>query len=116
MPILDTTVRTISCNGCEKSVVFDVRQQEATINNPENLWLKTSRVVQSSDGRNFLYCSDQCEMKGITTGEHNIPEPKKIIDTGNAAAVAIAAKQAAVAKQAEAAIREGKPANVKLTD
>ena len=39
-----------------------------------------------------------------------------IIETGNAAAVAIAAQQAAAAKQAEAAIRDGAPANIQITD
>jgi hypothetical protein len=117
MAILDTVVRTISCDafGCAKQVVFDRKEEKATFENPENAWLKTSRVVQSADGRNHVYCSDECELKGTATGKHNIPEPKKVVE-GNAAAVALAAEQAAVAKQAEAAIRDGGPANVRLTD
>ena len=118
MAILDTVVRTISCDafGCAKQVVFDRKEEKATFEKPENAWLKTSRVVQSADGRNHVYCSDECELKGTATGKHNIPEPKKIIETGNAAAVAIAAQQAAAAKQAEAAIRDGAPANIQITD
>lgn len=118
MAITDTVVRTIACDafGCSKQVVFDRKEEKQTFENPDNAWLKTSRIVQSADGRNHVYCTDECELKGAATGKHNMPEPKKIVETGNAAAIAVAAAQAAAAKQAETAIREGKPANIQLTD
>ena len=113
MPIIDTVVRTISCNaeGCTKTTTFDRKDEKAMFENPENAWMKSLRVVQSADGRNFTYCSDECEIKGTTTGQHNLPEPKKVVE-GNAAAVAIAAKAAEAAKIADAAIRGGQPAKV----
>jgi hypothetical protein len=97
-------------------VTFDRKEEAANFAKPENVWLKTSRVVQTADGRNHVYCSDECELKGTATGKHNIPEPKKIVETGNAAAIAIAAQQAAQAKAAEEAIRTGQPTNIQITD
>lgn len=117
MAIIDTVVRTITCDafGCGKTITFDRKEEQQTFANPDNGWLKATRVVQSADGRNHVYCSDECEVKGTATGKHNLPEPKKIVE-GNAAAIAMAAQAAAQAKAADAAIREGQPANIQITD
>jgi hypothetical protein len=118
LPIIDSVIRTIACDApeCNKSVLFDRKQEKETFENPENVWLKSTRVVQSADGRNIVYCSDVCEVKGAGTGKHNIPEPPKIVTATNPAAIAAAAQAAAASKQAEQAIRDGKPANITLTD
>jgi hypothetical protein len=118
MPILDTAIRSISCDGpeCNKAVLFDRKDEKATFELPENVWLRATRVTQTADGRNKVYCSDVCEVNGVGTGTHNIPEPPKVIAAGNAAAIAAAAQSAAAAKNADKAIREGQPTNVQLTD
>lgn len=115
---VNATVRTISCDAqdCNKSVIFDLTQEKQVFEAPENAWLKTTRVVQSADGRNSVYCSDTCEVKGVATGKHNIPDAPKIVPVGNSAAVAAAAQAAAHARSTEEAIRTGKPAKVQLTD
>ena len=96
--------------------MFDRKEEKQIFENPDNSWLKSTRVVQSADGRNIVYCSDICEVKGTETGKHNIPEPPKIVQATNPAAVAAAAQAAANAKAQEQAIREGQPAKVQLTD
>jgi len=118
MSILDSVIRTISCDapGCNKQILFDRKDEKATFEVPENVWLKSARVVQSADGRNIVYCSDTCEVKGTATGKHNIPEPTKIVQAANPAAIIAAAQAAHQAKQTEQAIRDGQPAKVQLTD
>ncbi len=115
MPILDSVIRTIACDApdCNKSVLFDRKQEKETFENPENVWLKSTRVVQSADGRNIVYCSDVCEVKGAGTGKHNIPEAPKIVPATNPAAIAAAAKAAEIARNADQQIRSG---GVQLTD
>ena len=99
---------------CQKTATFDnATKAQAMVDNP---WLNSYRTVQTGDGRSFGYCSDGCEVKGAATGKHNPPEAKRIIDTGNAAAVAVAAEAAAHAKAADAAIRAGQPTKVQITD
>lgn len=103
-------VLSMTCDGpeCDKSVTYAKSVEEQTINAQGNEWMKTVRISQSSDGRTFLYCSDVCEVKGVGTGKHNPPEPKKIIDNvGNAAAVAQAALAAEQAKKATEALKQG---------
>src|SRR5713226_9538912 len=81
MPIVDSAIRTITCDGgCGKKVMFDRKDEQTTFQNHENAWLKGARVVQSFDGRNFLYCGDECDLKGVSSGKHNIPQ---IIQAGN---------------------------------
>jgi hypothetical protein len=118
MAILDTVVRNIVCDapGCTKQVLFDRKDEKTVFENPENIWLKTTRVVQSADGRNIVYCSDTCEVKGTATGKHNIPEAPKIVTATNPAAIAAAAQAAAASQKAEQAIRDGQPTNIKITD
>jgi hypothetical protein len=118
MPIIDTSIRSIQCDGpgCDKHVLFDRKDEKATFENPENIWLRATRVVQTADGRNLVFHSDECEVKSVGTGKHNIPEAPKIVPTGNPAAIAALAQAAANAKAADAAIRAGEPAKVQLTD
>jgi len=118
MPIIDTAIRSISCDGpeCNKAVLFDRKDEKTTFELPENVWLRATRVTQTADGRNKVYCSDVCEVKGVGTGTHNIPEAPKVIPAGNAATIMAAAHAAAAAKNADAAIRAGEPTKVQLTD
>jgi hypothetical protein len=118
MPIIDTQVRTITCDGpeCTKTITYEQSQHKAVIANPDNAWLMGVRLTQTADGRNLAYCSDVCEVKSVGAGKHNIPEPSKIIPAVNPAAVIAAANAAAQAKAAEQAIREGGKAKVQLTD
>lgn len=118
MTILDSVIRTIKCDaeGCGKEVIFDRKDEQTTFADPNNIWLKSTRVVQSADGRNLVYCSDACEVNGAATGKHNIPEPPKIQPASNSAQVEAAAKLAQARAAAEAAIRQGQPANIQLTD
>jgi hypothetical protein len=118
MSIIDSAIRSISCDAaeCTKTVLYDRKDEKATFELPENNWLKTTRVTQTADGRNLVYCSDVCEVKGVGSGKHNIPEPPKIVTQTNPAAIAAAASAAAQARQADAAIREGQKTKVQLTD
>lgn len=113
-PVAVTTIVKCELPECPNTATFDVSTKDkAMIDNP---WLRTYRTVQTGDGRTFGYCGDACELAGVASGKHNIPEPKRIIDTANAGAVAAVAQQVAAAKAAEQAIREGKPANIQVTD
>ena len=119
MSILDSVIRTIKCElseECKHEITFDRKDEQTIFGNADNAWLKGTRVVQTADGRNLVYCSDGCEVKGTASGKHNIPEPPKIAVASNPAQVEAAAKLAAARSQAEAAIRQGQPANIQLTD
>ena len=118
MSIIDSAIRSITCDApdCPSAVLYDRKDEKATFELPENNWLKTTRVTQTADGRNLVYCSDVCEVKGVGSGKHNIPEPQKIVAASNPAAIAAAAAAAAHARNAEQAIRQGKPTKVQLTD
>lgn len=118
MSIIDSVIRTIACDapGCDKSLLFDRKDEKSVFENSDNVWLKSTRIVQSADGRNIVYCSDTCEVKGTATGKHNIPEAPKIVTAANPAAIVAAATAAAAARQTEEAIRNGQPAKVQLTD
>lgn len=116
MPIQDTVVRTIKCDaeGCEHSILFDRKEEQQVFAKPENVWLKGVRLIQTADGRNIAYCSDDCEVKGAASGKHNLPEPKRIIETGNAAAVQAAATAASNAKAAEEMVRSGSGGKIQV--
>jgi hypothetical protein len=120
MSILDTTFRTITCNGpnCKKSVTFEPPRNNQVppktgeiFAAPENSWLNTTfRTLQASDGRNFCYCSDTCEVEAAGTGVHNRPEPKKIVEmpaAGSAEFVRLAAEAAKAREQADKDLRNG---------
>lgn len=118
MSILDSVIRTIKCElseECKHEITFDRKDEQTIFGNAENAWLKGTRVVQTADGRNLVYCSDSCEVKGTATGKHNLPEAPKIVQANPVQAEA-AAKLAAARSQAEAALRSGAPANIQLTD
>ncbi len=118
MTIIDSAIRNITCDApdCTKAVLYDRKDEKTVFAAPENVWLKTTSVVQTADGRTKTNCSDTCEVTGVATGTHNIPEPPKIVTATNPAAIAAAAASAAAARQADAAIREGGKAKVQLTD
>jgi hypothetical protein len=115
MGLIDSQVRTITCNGpeCTHTVTFDRRMEKQTFDAPGNEWLKSVRIVQTVDSRNLVYCSDKCEIGGTATGVHNLPEPKKLVD-GPATSQAIEAA-AAAAKMAEEATRAMKQGPVTLS-
>jgi hypothetical protein len=89
-------------------VTFDRRTEKETFDAPGNEWMKTIRIVQTVDARNLVYCSDVCEAKGIETGTHNLPEPKKLVEgVANQAAIQAAAAAAKMAEQATTALKNG---------
>src|ERR1700726_4391293 len=100
MSIIDVQYRTITCNGknCDKTVTFD--QQFAKRVAEEHPWIRSIRIVQTAEGRNFVYHSDECELSGVASGDHN-PEVKKsiVLPTG-ANAQQVAAAEAQRAEQA----------------
>lgn len=111
MALLDKSSRTIKCDNptgdCAKEITFDRVNEKATFENPANLWLKSLRMIQTLDQRVFAYCSDVCEIAGSRSGQHNLPEPKKIIEAGNSAAIEAAARAAQAATASDAAIKSG---------
>jgi hypothetical protein len=112
MAIVDLTYRSLTCNapGCDKTVTFETpREQQSVVE--ANPWLKTGRIIQTSEGKNFFYDSDLCEIAGIEAGFHNPKEaPKVEIPTGSAQAQIAAAAAAAKAREdATQNIRDGKP-------
>lgn len=117
MSILDSVIRTIKCDApnCGKEVIFDRKDEQTTFADPSNVWLKSTRVVQTADGRNLVYCSDACTVEGVGTGKLNVPEAPKVA-VANPAQAEAAGKLAAARAQAEKAIREGQPANIQITD
>lgn len=76
MPISDVISRTIKCEaeGCEHTVTFNPQVPEDVIALPD--WIRTTRTVQLGNRASFTYCGDVCEVKGVTTGNHNVPDPK----------------------------------------
>lgn len=78
MAINDTMTRTIKCDNpdCKNAVTFNPQNQEEVAALPT--WLRTLRNVQLGNRQSFTYCSDVCEVKGVTTGQHNIPEPPAV--------------------------------------
>lgn len=113
MSIID--VRTVTCNGpnCDKTIAFT--NEEAKQVTAETPWLKGLRVVQTSDGRNFCYCSDVCLVEGAATGILNPIEEKKIIaiDAGKAQLALRQAQLAARARQvSDDALKSGSPVTI----
>ena len=107
MGIVNVTFRTITCNGpeCKNTVTYESSKEKETIEAPENAWVNGLRTIQTLDQRMFTYCSDVCEIGGVKTGQHNKPEPKKIVDTSGAPSAQIA-EAAAAAKAAEEATKQ----------
>lgn len=121
MSIIETAFRTITCNaeGCPNTATFDVQYANTPAGNKElleaNLWIKTTRVVSLiADGRNFCYCSDVCEVKGIESGTHN-PVEKKVIEMPSGPALEAVKRAALAAKATEEgtkALKDGRPVNI----
>jgi hypothetical protein len=118
MGITDSVIRTIKCDaeGCAHDVSFDRKDERAIFEDPNNAWLKNTRVTQTADGRNVVSCSDQCTVAIVATGKLNLPEAPKVVPVANPAQVEAAAKLAAARQQAEQALRTGQPANIQITD
>jgi hypothetical protein len=75
--------RTIACDGVDETgtpcihvATFNPASQEDIVGLPD--WIRTFRMVNLGNGAKFGYCSDVCEVNGVTTGKHNVPEPKQI--------------------------------------
>jgi len=103
MPFADRKLhyRTIKCDGpgCDKQIEFelsDVKTIEATE------WLLGVRAVVAGDERKFCYCSDVCEVKGVTTGQHNIKEKPTVVPASEGDVRAAAAQAGADAATTEA--------------
>lgn len=112
MGFSDQMLRTIKCDNpdCPKTVTFDLKDIK-TIQETE--WLKGVRMVKTGDGRDFSYCSDVCEVKGVTTGAHNLkekpaaPQGPAIVPTATDADVKAAAAQAAAQDQLNKDLKSG---------
>ena len=121
MGVQQTVYKTVSCNGpgCDKSVTFEVgtqqtgipKETEAILSAPENSWMNsTLRTVRTPDGRELVLCSDVCEVNSVAAGNHNKPEPKKIIELptgGPTEYIRRAAEAAKVKEQADRDLRAG---------
>jgi hypothetical protein len=104
---------TIKCDNapeCDKSLTYEAKTEQEVFANPANVWIQGLRRILTSDNRMKAYCSDACEIKGVATGEHNRPLPKKIIDgIATAQHVAAAVQAAKLAEAATAALKAGPP-------
>lgn len=109
MSIVDIAIRTITCNGpnCTRTVTFEQSQAEQIVR--DNPWLNSIRVIQvTGSKRNLSYCSDTCEVDGITSGAHNpVEEKPALITSANEASIRQAAQLAAQAEAATKAIKAG---------
>jgi hypothetical protein len=81
MPIVPVAYKTISCDGpsCTNSITFLEEKDAMQKLNNDLPWFKTLRMVQNSSGRNFVYCSDTCELGNVAAGAHNPEERKQIV-------------------------------------
>jgi hypothetical protein len=116
LTIIDSQIRNIKCDapGCKNEIIYDRKDEKTTVDNPDNAWLKSLRMVQTIDGRGYSYCSDACELEGVKTGKHNLPElPKVATATQQDLSKAVALAQARAA--AEAQLRAGET-KIQVTD
>jgi hypothetical protein len=92
MGMSDKQIRTIACDNkkCDKTITFELGDQEAIAKLPD--WLRTYRNVILGNNNKFGYCSDVCEVEGVTTGDHNVPEPKQVQEATAADANRVAAQ------------------------
>jgi hypothetical protein len=102
------TFVTLACDGqgCDKSVTFEPTQEGQQAALKAHPWLTAHREITTTDGRKFVYCSDECEIKNAGAGVHNKQE-KSLIDSGNSAKVALAAQAAAHNRKATEALKQG---------
>lgn len=106
MPEIVVSYNTVTCDGptCDKSVTFIQTQEGVAAAFQDNPWMNSIRSIQAVDQRKFVYCSDECEIKGTATGAHN----KKVIVTPTGPNdTALAAQAAERARQATEAIKAG---------
>ncbi len=103
---------SVSCDGpkCTKSITFPATKEAHAEAFQSNPWLNTLREVTAPGGRQFAYCSDECEAEGLSTGVHNPARPKLV--EGNAHNIALAAQAADQARKATAALRQGAPITI----
>ena len=113
MGIQDVVSRTIKCEApeCKNEVTFNPQSIDEIQKLPD--WVRTYRNVAIGNKNTFGYCSDVCEVKGVTTGNHNVPEPKAVQPATSQADIAKAAQEAKNADDANKALKEG---TIKLTD
>lgn len=113
MSIKDLVSRTIKCEGpeCKNEITFDPQNIEQIKALPD--WVRTYRTIQNGQRATFGYCSDVCEVKGVTTGNHNVPEPKAVAEATTQAEIRQAALEANQAAEANKALKEG---TIQLTD
>lgn len=92
MSMNDVINRTIKCDApdCDKTVTFNPQVEGDILALPD--WLRTARTITLGNNAKFMYCSDVCEVKGVTTGNHNVPEPKQV-EGATPAQAALAGKQ-----------------------
>lgn len=117
MGIQNMQLKSVTCNGpeCDKTVTYDIRDEKSVIDAQGNEWMKNLRIVSTFDQRAFLYCSDICEAKSLATGQHNLPEPKKLIEgVATPAQIAAAAAAAKQAEEATLALKSGRGGPVRL--
>lgn len=112
MSILDSTVRTITCNGpqCHKSVTFFQKDNEQVVRDHD--WLLSLLIVVAY-GQNFCFCSKMCVANALGSDTLDAPQQKKIIEmpTSGSGDAAIRAAAQAQAKAAEVTrnIKDGQP-------
>lgn len=113
MAITDKVSRIIKCEGpdCKNEVTFDPQNIEQIKALPD--WIRTYRTIQNGQRASFGYCSDVCEVKGVTTGKHNVPEPKAVAEATTEADIRQAAHEAKQAAEATDALKNG---TIQLTD
>jgi hypothetical protein len=91
--------------GCPNKIAY-IRENEQDVVK-DNAWIKTVRTVQRvSDGAQFVYCSDECEVVSVGAGQHN-PQTKSAIVTGNEAQIKQVAAQVAAQHEATKRIKAG---------
>jgi hypothetical protein len=119
MGIVDNTYRTLTCSKCDKTLTFNIQEFQTPEGQKKTLeeapWLRTYRILNVVlDGRVFGYCSDECTLRGIESGEVN-PVEKKVIEMpagGNLEAIKRAAAEAAAKAEGTRRLKEGQPVNI----
>lgn len=107
--VVESKFVTFSCDApeCGKAATFAATKEDkqvAVLNNP---WLNSMRFITTSSGLQVSYCSDECEIKAVSSGAHNPQEPKRIVDATNQAQINLAAEAAKRAASATAALKSG---------
>lgn len=91
--------------GCPNKIAY-VRENEQEVVK-DNAWIKTVRTVQRvSDGSQFVYCSDECEIVSVGAGKHN-PQTAPLLVEGNAAQIRQVAAQVQAQHEATKRIKAG---------